>query len=85
MGNSEVGHNALGAGRIFAQGQASLPEYFILTIKFYSIPFFFLPFFFHRILHVFFFFWHSLFFPSKNSFWKMNCAPSVLTCLLFHL
>lgn len=41
MGNSEVGHNALGAGRIFAQGQASLPEYFILTIKFYSIPFFF--------------------------------------------
>lgn len=23
MGNSEVGHNALGAGRIFAQGSAS--------------------------------------------------------------
>jgi bisphosphoglycerate-independent phosphoglycerate mutase (AlkP superfamily) len=24
MGNSEVGHNALGAGRIFAQGYADI-------------------------------------------------------------
>jgi 2,3-bisphosphoglycerate-independent phosphoglycerate mutase len=29
MGNSEVGHNALGAGRIFAQGYAGL---FVLEI-----------------------------------------------------
>lgn len=42
MGNSEVGHNALGAGRIFAQGYAhllsllTLFQYFLCQLNLFS-------------------------------------------------
>jgi 2,3-bisphosphoglycerate-independent phosphoglycerate mutase len=42
MGNSEVGHNALGAGRIFAQGYADifvLEIYSLLSFNYFDARF----------------------------------------------
>ena len=78
MGNSEVGHNALGAGRIYVQGLISFP-YFQSSMTFY-FPHYVLIFVTSFITYLLLFTWFLIWFKSSNFYFYILCT--IVDCVL---